>query len=261
MTTSPTKSVVFITGTFLGNNCWDKWMNYFENNGYKCIAPAWPHKNASPEVLRNRHPDPAIASNRLESLTDYFEQIIKTLPEKPILIGHSFGGLIVQLLLQGGQAAAGVAVHSLPPLSTIAIKVSLLKTWWEGMGFFTSTGKTYMLSFRKWKSAIDNQMSCDKQKESFYKYAIPESKLIIRDAFKCNAKINFKNPHSPLLFTSGGYDQLIPAAVNFRNYTNYNPGRSITEYKNFQYHNHLVFDHLAWKEEAEFILHWLQQLK
>ena len=115
-----------------------------------------------------------------------------------------------------------------------------------------------MVSFKKWKYAFDNEMSCDKQKESFYKYAIPESKLIIRDTYKCKAKINFTKPHSPLLLTSGGYDQLIPAALNLENYANYKTNESITDYKNFRYHNHLVFDHLAYKEEADFILYWLE---
>ena len=245
----------------MGSNCWDKWNIYFDSKGYKCIAPAWPFKDASTEDLRNMHPDTAIASNRLAGLTDFFADIITSLSEKPVIIGHSLGGLVVQLLLQRGLGAAGVAIHSLPPLNTITGKLSLPKAWWEAMGFFSSVEKTYMLSFKKWKCTFDNQMSCEKQKESFYKYAIPESKMIVRDTFKCKAKIDFKNPHSPLLFTSGGYDQLIPAALNFKNYINYKTGESIIEYKNFRYHNHLVFDHLAWKEEADYILDWLEELK
>ena len=96
------KSLVFVTGAFLGNNCWEEWQDYFESKGYRCIAPAWPYKNASPEDLRNRHPHATLAINRLENLTDYFADIISELPGKPVMIGHSLGGLIVQLLLQRG---------------------------------------------------------------------------------------------------------------------------------------------------------------
>src|SRR5688572_23641949 len=118
------KSVVFITGTFFGNNCWDEWQTYFEGKGYRCIAPAWPYKNASPEELRNGHPDSAIALNRLGGLTDYFADIVNALLEKPIMIGHSLGGLIVQLLLQRECAAAGVAIHSFPPGGLRASNIS-----------------------------------------------------------------------------------------------------------------------------------------
>jgi pimeloyl-ACP methyl ester carboxylesterase len=94
------RSVVFITGTFIGNNCWDDWISYFEKAGYKCIAPAWPYKEAPAEELRNRPANDPIALNTLTSLTDHFASIINGLQEKPILIGHSIGGLLVQLLLQ-----------------------------------------------------------------------------------------------------------------------------------------------------------------
>lgn len=260
MNTFP-KSVAFITGTFIGHNCWNEWKLYFESKGYKCTAPAWPHKNASPEELRNGHPDHDIASNRLNELTDYFAAIVKKLPGEPIIIGHSLGGLIVQLLLQRGLGSAGVAVHSFPPAGINTFKFSFLKAVWEAMSFFTSVRITYMVPFRKWKQSFANGMSCKLQKELYYKYAIPESKGIIRDAFKCTAKINFRGPHAPLLFTSGSGDRIIPATLNYINYKRYKTGSSITGYKNFKDHGHLVFDPPALMEEAEFILDWLQTTK
>src|SRR6185295_1934216 len=102
------KSILFITGTFISNDCWNEWKFFFESKGYVCIAPAWPHKEASPEELRNRPSDDAIALNRLDTLTDYFAAIVNALPEQPIMIGHSLGGLVVQLLLQRRLGAAGV---------------------------------------------------------------------------------------------------------------------------------------------------------
>jgi pimeloyl-ACP methyl ester carboxylesterase len=258
MTKTLSKSVLFITGTFLGNNCWDEWVAYFESKGYKCWAPAWPHKDAPPQDLRNRHPDANIALNRLDDLVDYFIFIIDTLPEKPILIGHSLGGLIVQLLIQRQLGSAGVAIHSFPPAGVKTFKFSFLKGMWEAMAFFTSTRKSYMISFKKWKYTITNGMTCEEQKEFYYKYAIPESKLVIRDTFRCNTKPDFESPHAPLLLTSGGRDQIIPSLLNYNNYKKYKPSDSIIDYKNFKDHNHLVFDHPAWKEEADFILYWLQ---
>jgi len=254
------KSVVFITGTFIGNNCWDEWKLYFESKGYHCIAPAWPYKNATPEELRNRHGDDPIAHNRLETLIDYFANKVETPQGPSIVIGHSLGGLIVQLLLQRGIGSAGVAIHSFPPAGISIFAISFLNAVWGAMGVFTPTRKTYMISFKTWKHAVANGLSCEQQKQSFYKYAIPESKLITRDAFKCVAKINFKSPHAPLLILSGGDDRIISPALNYNNYKKYKAGKSITGYKEFKGHNHLVFDYPACKEHADFILNWLQAL-
>src|SRR5689334_22409122 len=99
MEKSQSKTVVFITGAFVHHSCWDEWRAYFESKGYKTIAPPWPHKDAPAENLRNSQPNTAIAANRLTALTDYYDNTVRLLPGKPILIGHSIGGLIVQLLL------------------------------------------------------------------------------------------------------------------------------------------------------------------
>jgi pimeloyl-ACP methyl ester carboxylesterase len=260
MTKPLPRSILFITGTFLSHNCWDEWKLYFESKGYKCLAPAWPYKNASTEDLRNWDSGSAIALNGLAALTDHFAAIVKNLPEKPIIIGHSLGGLIVQLLLQRGLGTAGVAIHSFPPRGLGAFRFSFLKTWWETMGFFTSTQKTYLMPFKKWKYAVANEMTDEQQRQLYYQYVLPESKQIIRDAFKRMAKINFSNPHAPLLLTSGSQDKIIPSSLNYYNYLKYKTGKSITDYKDFKDRNHLVFGHPAWTEDADFILYWLQGL-
>ena len=101
----------------------------------------------------------------------------------------------------------------------------------------------------------------EQQKELHYLYVTPESKKIIREAFKCVSEINFNKPHAPLLFTSGSNDKLIPASLNYDNYKKYAIGNSVTEYIEFKAHTHLIFGVSAWKEEADIILHWLQGLK
>jgi len=261
MTNHSSKSIVFITGAFIGNNCWDEWKSYFEYEGYKCIAPAWPHKNASPEELRNRPLNDLIASNTLAEVTNHFTSIINAFPEKPILIGHSLGGLIVQVLLQKKLGFAGVAIHPFPPMGVNIFWLSFLKAIWEAMVLFSSSKQVYLMSFNKWRYTIANGMDYEQQKELYYQYAIPESKKIIREAFNCTAKIDFDKPHSPLLITSGSIDKLIPASLNYSNYKKYTSEKSITEYIEFKAHTHLVFGVPYWKEEANCVLHWLQGLK
>ena len=261
MACSSSRSIVFITGTFISNNCWDDWKPFFENEGYKCIAPTWPFKDAPAEELRNRPAKDPMASNTLASLVDHFSSIITSLPEKPILIGHSLGGLIVQLLLQRELGIAGVAIHSFPPKGVNRFWLSFLKTIWEAMVLFSSAQETYLMSFSKWRYAIANTIDYEQQKELYYLYAVPESKRIIREAFRCVAHIDFNKPHAPLLITSGSSDKLIPASLNYSNYKKYPSGNYITEYVEFKTHTHLVFGVPTWKEEANCVLHWLQELK
>jgi pimeloyl-ACP methyl ester carboxylesterase len=253
------KLVLFITGAFVGNNCWEEWFKYFERQGYQCIAPAWPNKDGSPEELRNRHPDEKVAANRLAVITDYFANLVEKLPEQPILIGHSIGGLIVQLLLQRGLGACGVAIHSVPPQGIITFKFSFLKAGWGALGFFTSTKKSFLMSFRQWQYAFTNGMTCDEQKESYYRFAIPESKLIVRDTITSAAKINFSLPHAPLLLTSGSDDHSIPASLNYSNYRKYRNNSSVTSYKEFEGRNHFVLGQPTWQEDADYILDWIKR--
>ncbi|RYY59454.1 MAG: alpha/beta fold hydrolase [Chitinophagaceae bacterium] len=251
--------IVFITGAFVHHSCWDDWRTFFQDRGYDSIAPPWPNKDASPETLRNRHPDAAIASTRLHLLIDHFEGIVRKLPVKPVLVGHSIGGLIVQILLQRGLGSCGVAIHPVPPQGIFTLSTSFLRSGWGALGFFTSTRKTYLMSFSAWQYAFTNGMDCDSQKEAYYKYAIPESKLVVRDTISSAAKINFENPHAPLLITSGSTDHSIPASLNYSNYRKYRKSNSVTDYREFEGRNHFVLGQPSWREDAGFIHDWLQK--
>lgn len=252
------KTVVFITGAFVHHSCWDDWKTYFESKEYSCIAPAWLYKDAPAKALRSRHPDAQIASIRLNDLTEYYANIVEQLPEKPILIGHSMGGLITQILVSRNLAAAGVAVHSVPPQGVIPYEFSFYKAGWKALGLFTSTKKTYLMSFKDWQYAFTGGMPLAEQKEAYEKYVIPESKLITRDAITSAAKVDFSKPHAPLLLTSGETDRIIPASLNLRNFKKYKTSDSVLDYKEFPGRNHFVLGQASWKEDADYILNWLE---
>ncbi|MCG2613472.1 alpha/beta hydrolase [Terrimonas sp. NA20] len=253
------RTVLFITGAFVGNNCWDEWRSYFEDKGYRTLAPAWPHKDGTPESLRNSQSNTEIASNRLSSLTDHFAAIAEQLPEKPVLIGHSIGGLIVQILLQKGSGSAGVAIHSVPPKGIITLKFSFLRAGWKALGFFSSTRRSYLMSFKTWQYAFANSMNFEAQKDLYYRYVVPESKMIVRDTLSSAAKIDFMKLRPPLLLISGTNDHSIPSSLNLANYRRYRKNSSVTDYKEFVGRNHLVLAQQGWKENADFILTWLKQ--
>jgi pimeloyl-ACP methyl ester carboxylesterase len=256
-----TKTIVFITGAFLSNSIWDEWRNYFEGQGYITIAPSWPHKDATTAELRSRHPDSAIASVDLKGVVAHYTGILKSLPEQTILIGHSVGGLITQLLLQEDLALAGIVIHSMPPQNLLKFNLSFFKSPWASFGFFTSGKKSFLMSFPEWQHVFANGMPLSLQKSGYEQFLVPESKKLFRDLYTNVAKVDFKKTHVPLLFISATEDQFVPASLSFSNYKHYLQNDSITDYKQFDGKNHLVLIQPSWEQEAEFILNWINGLK
>lgn len=252
-------SILFVTGAFTSHSCWDEWRIYFESRGFKTVAPPWPNKDAPAEQLRNSHPNSAIASNRLTALIDYYGAIAKQMDECPIVIGHSIGGLITQLLLQRDLAAMGISIHSVAPQGVITFNPSFLRAGWHALGLFTSLKDSYLMSFSTWKYAFTNGMSFDEQKTSYYKYAIPESKLVVRDTLTKAANIDFSKPHRPLLFIAGSIDHSIPASLNYSNYKKYSHSGSITEFKELSGRNHLVLGQPSRVETMDCVHGWISK--
>lgn len=252
------KTIVFITGAFVSHNGWENWKTYFENLGYTCIVEPWPYKSGLPSELRNKQPnDKNLASLRYAEVVNHYANIIKKLPEKPILVGHSLGGLTVQLLLQRGLGVAGIAVHSAPPQGVLSFEFSFLKSLWKPFGLFSSTKKTHLMSFEEWQYAFTNGLEYSVQKESYEQNTIPESRVALRDALTSVAKIDFKREHPPLLFISGSADHIMPASLNYKNYKSYKNSFSVTDYKEFEGKNHFVLGLPKWREEADYAFNWL----
>lgn len=262
MENKPSKTIVFITGAFVSNACWDEWRVYFEEKGFKTHAPAWPYKDASVEELRGRHPhhDKDLALLTLGELIEYHANFIKSLPEKPIVIGHSYGGLLTQLMVNRDITAAGIAIHSVPPLGVFPYEFSFLKAGWKSLGVFTNVEETYMMSFEDWQYAFVNGMALEDQKLAYETYTIPESKTVARGALSKVAKIDFHKQHAPLLLTAGDTDHIMPAHLNNRNFKAYEQNGSITEYVVSPNKNHFVLGLPSWKEDADYILQWITKV-
>lgn len=252
------KTIVFVTGAFVANSCWDEWIAYFERNGYTAIAPSWPFKNGTAEALRNRQPkDTDLAGLTLKKLVDHYADIVSQYAEKPIVIGHSLGGLVTQILVNRELVAAGVAIHPVPPLGVFPYEFTFLKGGWKSLGLFTSQRKTYLMSFKDWQYAFVNGMPLEEQIAGYEKYLIPESKKVARGGLTKAAQVDFGKPHPPLLITSGSEDQLLPPHLNNRNFQKYKPNGSVLDYKEFAGRNHFVLGQPTWEEDATYILQWL----
>jgi len=262
MKIADTKTVLFITGAFVSHNGWDEWKIYFEDKGYTTLAPPWPFKDAPPAVLRDSPPnDTGLASLSLSQLVDHYANIVKRLPEKPIVIGHSLGGLVTQIIINRDLAAAGIAIHSFPPRGVFPYEFSFLKAGWKSLGLFTSLKKTYLMSFKDWQYAFVNGMPLEQQREAYERNIVPESKKVTRGGLTAAAKVDFEKMHVPLLLTAGSKDNIIPARLNLRNYKKYKRNGSVVDYKEFPDKNHFVLGQSTWKEDADFILKWINSLR
>lgn len=258
MKTIQSKTVVFVTGAFVTHLVWEPWKKHFEANGYRTHNPPWPFKDAAPDALRKRQPDDIdLATLTLKEVIESYSNFIKTLAEKPIVIGHSLGGCITQVIVNRDLAAAGVAIHSIPPKGVIPYEFSFLKAGWKVLGLFTSLKKTYLMSFKDFQYAFVNGMPLNEQKEAYEQNVIPESKTVARGGLTSAAAVDFNKPHVPLLLTSGSEDTITPAHLNFRNYRAYKKNGSVLDYKEFPGRNHYVLGQSTWKEDADYILDWL----
>jgi pimeloyl-ACP methyl ester carboxylesterase len=254
------KTIVFITGAFVSNSGWEEWQKYFESKGYKTLAPAWPFKDGTAADLRARQPyDTALARLTMKEVVEYYADIIKKCPEKPIVIGHSFGGLITQIMVNRGIVEAGIAIHPAPTKGVLPYEIGFLRGGGKSLGLFTSKKKTYLMSFKKWQYAFTNEMSLTDQHASYDANTIPESKTVARGGLSNVAKVDYKKPHPPLLITSGDIDHIIPAHLNKRNFKKYKPSGSILDYKEFTGRNHYVLGLPTWKEDADYIIGWINK--
>lgn len=262
MAQTQSKTIVFVTGAFVSYIGWAEWKAYFAAKGYHTHTPAWPYKEDAPALLRANHPDNQLASLTFEQLLNHHVDFIKALPEKPIIIGHSLGGLLTQLLVQKGLATAAVIYHSVAPQGVLSFEFSFLKSLWAPLGIFHSASTPFLMSFKQWQYTFTNGMDVREQQHYYDELVVPESRKVMRGALTGIARVNFKKPHVPLLFMSGETDHIMPASLNHTNYLKYKKqdaaNGSVTEYKTSAGRNHLAMAHEKWQEDADYMINWLR---
>ena len=255
MKPSQGNTILLITGAYFHDSIWKEWIDVFENAGFSVVVPQWPFKQLDAQLLRNRHPDCPGASLTLEQLLHFYEREIAELPQRPVLVGHSLGGLIVQLLLQRDLASGGIALSSMPPRGIHGIRWFLhslgLAKW------FTTPRSSHMVSFAEWQYRIVNHMPMEQQKNLFYSYSIPDSKRLVRDTLDCVAKVDFKKPHAPLLFMAGQRDRLTTTGIIYSNYKSYTCSNSVTEFRLFKGMNHIATGAAPGVEQAAYTIQWI----
>ncbi|HZY81585.1 MAG TPA: alpha/beta hydrolase [Cyclobacteriaceae bacterium] len=252
------RTIVLIHGMFVNNTSWNEWKKFFEELGYTVHAPANPGHSGDPAELRkNIHPD--LTKTGFEDVVMNVAKLIDTLPEKPIVIGHSMAGLAVMKLVEMGKAVAGVSIDGAPPKNIIA-PLSTVKIVWPAINFFS--GNSAYMGTREWyKKAFFNTISDFQADRAFDAVAVPESRKIGRDTvLKSFSNVDFSKPHVPLLFIAGGKDTIFSPALTSKIARRYKPSAGRVDYKEFSDKSHFICGEPGWQDVAKFIEGWLQSL-
>lgn len=238
--------------------CWADWIKHFEAKGYKCLSPNWPGRDRGVDDLRRFHPDKDLGKLTLSDVVTHFEKTIKELDSKPVAVGHSMGGLVVQLLLQKDLIIGGIAIDSAAPAGLFVGSWPFLRSNWPHITPFVAADKPIEMTFKRFQYTFTNGMTYEDQKSAFDKYVVPESRQVPRESLR--AKVDFKRRHSPLLMIAGSIDHLIPVKLNRKNYAKYKQDSlSDVDYKEFKERTHYIIGQKNWEQVADYALGWIKE--
>ncbi|MCX6180330.1 MAG: alpha/beta hydrolase [Bacteroidetes bacterium] len=255
---SSSKTIVFIHGLFMNPTSWEEWIKFYEAKGYTCYAPAYACHSGEPKSLRNKI-DISLGGLTFDQVMDSLVLFIDKLPEKPILIGHSMGGLAVQKLINLGKGVAGICIDSAPPKGIFSLKWSFLKANLPVIN--PLKGNSVFIPTTKWfQYAFCNTMTIEQTQVELEKFVVPESRNIPRSVTGKAGEIDFKKPHQPLLMIAGEKDNITPSSLNKKNYEAYKDLNSKIDFKEFPGRTHYICGQDNWQEVATYINAWIVSL-
>ena len=249
---------MLVHGAFVTPDCWENFRLYYERLGYAVIVPAWPHMDR-PVADLQRSPDPRIAALTIKVLVDHFDGLIRALPEPPILIGHSFGGLIVQMLLDRGLGAVGVAIDAGPPrgvlpsLQAIWSALPVLLAWWGWSRILT-------MSLQGFSTNFANTLPATQMRATYERFIIPvPGRIFFQAALGLGNAVNFKNPRrAPLLLIAAAQDRTSTPSMVRAMYRKHKRAPSLTEIVEFPNRSHWLIAEAGWEEVAEKAIRWAE---
>ena len=255
-------TIVFIHGLWMHASSWEAWMHFFKQHDYDSLNPPWPGDSATVADCRN-YPGP-IANRGVTEIADSYGIIISSLPKPPIVIGHSFGGLIAQVLLGRGIAAAGIAIDPAPIKGVWQLPLSALKASFPVLGNPFNIKKAVSLTFDQFRYGFANAVPELEAKELYNRWTIPAPARPLFQAATATfagseTNVNTANTtRGPLLITGGEKDNIAPPILGEASLKKYHSS-VITEFKLFEDRGHsLIIDH-GWKEIAKYSLTWLNK--
>jgi len=256
--------VVFVHGLWLLPSSWDRWRAVFEDAGYTTLAPGWPD---DPNTVDEAHQHPEVFAHKtVGQVADHFEDVIGKLTEKPAIIGHSFGGLLTQILAGRGVGVASVAIDPAPFRGVLPLPISALKSASPVLRNPANHGRAVPLTYDQFRFAFANAVSEAEAHELYNTFSVPTSGAPLFQAATANlnpwteAKVNSKNPdRGPLLIMDGEKDNTVPWAIANASYKRLRRNEGVTEIVQVPGRGHsLTIDH-GWREVAETALAFVQR--
>ncbi len=262
--TSGLTPVVFIHGLWLLPHSWDRWATVFEQAGYAPVQPGWPD---DPETVEeaNAHPE-VFAHKTVGQVADHCAEVIGQLNAKPAVIGHSFGGLLVQILAGRGLSAATVAIDPAPFRGVLPLPFSALKSASPVLGNPANRNRAIPLTYDQFRYGFANAVSEDEAKQLYETFAVPASGAPLFQAATANlnprteAKVDSKNPdRGPLLIISGEKDNTAPWAIANASYKKQKRNQAVTEIIEMPNRGHGLVIDSGWREVADTALAFVQR--
>jgi non-heme chloroperoxidase len=256
--------VVFIHGLWLLPSSWDRWAAMFEEAGFTALTPGWPD---DPETVveANAHPE-VFANKTVGQVADHVDEIIRGLDRKPAVIGHSFGGLLAQIIAGRGLAASTVAVDPAPFRGVLPLPLSALKSSRPILGNPANRNRAVPLTLDQFRFAFANAVSEEEAKELYETFAVPAPGAPLFQAATANlnpwteAKVDSKNPdRGPLLIISGEKDNTVPWAIANASYKRQKHNDGVTEIVEIPNRGHALTIDSGWREVADTALAFIRR--
>jgi pimeloyl-ACP methyl ester carboxylesterase len=254
--------LLLIHGAWLSARSWENYADYFGKRGFAVSAPEWPRKHGDVEEMRETADESAGLG--VKEIVDHYEGLISELDHPPVLIGHSYGGLFVELLLDRGLGRAGVAMSPAPPKGILALPFSTLKAGSPALAHPSKWHGVVTLTLEEFTYGFVNTFSPENAAEAYERYAVPETGQIFYEAGFANfhlrapTEVHFKSgERAPLLLVGADEDHTVPASLTKAQFKKYERSPAKTDYLEFEGrpHLHMVAD--DWEEVAAAIDSWL----
>jgi non-heme chloroperoxidase len=256
--------VVFVHGLWLLPSSWDRWTKLFEEDGYTSLMPGWPD---DPETVEDasQHPE-VFAGKTIGQIADHYDGIIRGLEKQPVIVGHSFGGLLAQILAGRGLACATVAIDPAPFRGVLPLPISALKSARPVLGNPANRNRAVPLTYEQFRYGFANAVSEDEAKELYDSFSVPGSGAPLFQAAAANlnpwteAEVDSENPdRGPLLIISGEKDHTVPWAIANASYKKQQRNDGVTEITEMANRGHALVIDSGWREVAEVALSFVQR--
>jgi pimeloyl-ACP methyl ester carboxylesterase len=251
-----TRTIMLIHGAWVTPASMENFRSHYAAQGYNVIASAWPLMDRPVAELR-KAPHRELGKLTLGKITSHYAGIIDALPEQPILIGHSYGGLVVQMLLDRGYGAAGVAIDPGPAAGIMAGPRAFLAALpvflaWRGWS------RALTMSFKGFARHFANKLPASEQRAAYDAHIVPApGRIYYQSVLGFGAGVNWKNDHrAPLLLISGEHDRTVGPSMVMQNFKKQKKSKAITEMKSFPGRGHFLIAEPGWPEVADTALEW-----